>query len=134
MKTKKWIKALCIALGIILFLAAAFFTFAAVMTYKGYGVSVGRALLSKDDSCMLVVDENSPIIMRDRSDKTGKGELFSRISTGDKILVFHDGVAESYPSQTGAYFIIKLGGGDIDDIPDKIIDELMQMGWLAPEQ
>ena len=134
MKTKKWIKALCITLGIILFLVVAFFTFAAVMTYKGYGMSVGRALFARDGSCMIVVDENSPIIMRDRSDKTGKGELFEGLVTGDRILVVHTGIAESYPAQTGAYFIIKLSGGSIDDIPDKIIDELTQMGWLAPEQ
>ena len=133
MKNKKWLLPVCVVISVILLLAIAFFAFAAIMSAMGYGMSVGRALLTKDDSCMLVVDENSPIIMRDRSDKTGKGELFSRISTGDKILVFHDGVAESYPAQTGAYFIIKLSGGSIDDIPDKIIDELTQMGWLLPE-
>ena len=134
MKTKKWIKALCITLGIILFLAAAFFTFAAVMTNKGYGMSVGRALFARDGSCMIVVDENSPIIMRDRSDKTGKGELFEGLATGDRILVVHTGIAESYPAQTGAYWLIRLSRGDREDIPNKIIDELTQMGWLAPEQ
>ena len=130
MKTKKWIKALCIALGIILFLAAAFFTFAAVMTYKGYGVSVGRVLLAKNGSCMIVVDENSPIVM---SDLSKKGRLLEGIKTGDRILVINTAIAESYPAQTGVYRLIKLSGGDIEDIPNKIIDELTQMGWLLPE-
>ena len=128
MKTKKWILPVCIVAGVILFLAIAFFAFAAFMNAKGYGMSSGRVLIARDDTYMLVVDENSPMRMSDRSES---GDLFDGLRTGDKLIVIHNGIAESYPSQTGAYFIIKLGRGSIDDIPDKIIDELTQMGWLT---
>ena len=128
MKNKKWILPTAIVLGIIILLAASFFIFAFVMTEKGYGMSVGRALYAKDGSCMLVVDENSPIRMNDLS---GGENLFDGISTGDKILVIHTGIAESYPAQTGAYWLMKIGEGDRDDIPDKIIEDLSAMGWLS---
>ncbi len=127
-KKRKWLLPTCILLGVILLLVVAFFIFAAVMNAKGYGMSVGRALYAKDGSCMLVVDENSPIRMSDRSDG---GNLFDGISTGDKILVIHTGIAESYPAQTGAHWLMKIGEGDRDDIPEKIIEELTSMGWLS---
>jgi len=128
MKNKKWLLPTCIVLGIIIFLVVSFFIFAFVMTEKGYGMTVGRALYAKDGSCMLIEDENSPIRMSDLSD--GKN-LFDGISTGDKILVIHTGIAESYPAQTGAYWLLKLSDGDRDDIPDKIIEDLSSMGWLS---
>lgn len=124
---KRWLLTTCIVLGAIILLVVSFFIFAFVMTEKGYGMSVGRALYARDGSCMLVVDENSPIIMFDRSEKE---DLFKGISTGDKILVVHTGIAESYPAQTGAYWLIKLSDGEKDDIPEKIIDNLTRMGWL----
>ncbi len=128
MKSKKWLLPTCIVLGIIIFLVVSFFIFAFVMTEKGYGMSVGRALYAKDGSCMIVVDENSPIRMSDRSDG---GNLFDGISTGDKILVIHTAIAESYPAQTGVHWLMKIGEGDRDDIPEKIIEELTSMGWLS---
>ena len=81
---------------------------------------------------MLVVDENSPIRMSDRSNKTEKGELFRGITTGDKILVVHTAaIEESYPAHTGAYLVIKLSDGSREDIPDKVIENLTAMGWLS---
>ena len=128
MKNKKWKLSALIVLGIIIFLVVSFFIFAFVMNEKGCGMTVGRALYAKDGTCMLVEDENSPIRM---SDLSKGGNLFEGISTGDKILVIHTGIAESYPAQTGAYWLIKIGEGSRDDIPDKIIDELTAMGWLS---
>ena len=131
MKNKKWILPTCIVLGVIISLAVSFFAFLVFMNSRGYGISVGRALYAKDGSCMLVVDENSPIRMSDRSNKTEKGELFRGITTGDKILVVHTGIEESYPAHTGAYLVIKLSDGSREDIPDKVIENLTAMGWLS---
>ena len=131
MKNKKWILPTCIVLGVIISLAVSFFAFLVFMNSRGYGISVGRALYAKDGSCMLVVDENSPIRMSDRSNKTEKGELFRGITTGDKILVVHTGIEESYPAHTGAYFVVKLSDGSREDIPDKVIENLTAMGWLS---
>lgn len=128
MKKKKWILPTCIVLGVIIFLVVSFFIFAFIMNEKGYGMSVGRALYAKDGSCMIVVDEKSPIRMSDRTDK---GNLFDGISSGDKILVVHTGIEESYPGHTGAYWIMKLSDGNRDDIPEEVIETLTNMGWLS---
>ena len=132
MKNKKWLLPVLIVLGIIAFLAVSFFIFAGFMSARGYGISVGRALYTKDGSVMLVVDENSPIRMSDRSNKTEKGELFEGLTSGDKILVVHTaGIEESYPAHMGAYLVIKLSDGNFGDIPDKVIETLTSMGWLS---
>ena len=116
------------AAALVLLSAASFFIFLAVMNDRGYGMSVGRALYTKDGSCMIVVDETSPIIMLDRSIK---GELFDGISTGDEILVIHSGIEESYPARTAAYWLVKTGEGDRGDISEKVTRELSEMGWLS---
>ena len=56
--------------------------------------SVGRCLVADNGSYMFI-DGNSPIIMSNRKDKEG---LFSGLGTGDKILIFHDGIADTYPA------------------------------------
>ena len=127
MKNKKWLLPVLIVLGIIAFLAVSFFIFAGFMSARGYGISVGRALYTKDGSCMLV-DGNSPIRMSDRSKG---GDLFRGITVGDKILVIHTGGEESYPAHTGAYFVVRLSDGSREDIPDKVIETLTGMGWLS---
>ena len=126
MTKRKWILPVCITIGVLLFLFIAFVAFAGIMTAKGYGISVGNFLPSSNGSTLIVVD-NSPIRMSNLSDNE---DLFSKCSTGDKLLVVHSGIAESYPAQSGAYFILKLGEGDITDINDEVIEELTELGWL----
>ena len=74
----------------------------------------------------MFIDGNSPIIMSNRKDKEG---LFSGLGTGDKILIFHDGIAETYPGRTGAYWCVKLEDGTQADIPEQVIEELTELGW-----
>jgi hypothetical protein len=57
------------------------------------------------------------------------GELFAKLTDGDKVLVFHSAIAESYPAQTGVYGIFKLSDGSITDIPDEVLDILTDLGW-----
>lgn len=103
--------------------------FFGVMLHQGRGLTIGRCLVAENGSYMLI-DENSPIVMSDRS--SGK-DLFSGLSTGDKILVIHDGIAESYPGQTGAYFCLRLSKGDISHISEEVITSLKELGWLSEE-
>lgn len=100
-----------------------------VMIHQGYGLTIGRCLVAESGSYMLI-DGNSPVVMTDRS--SGK-DLFSELSTGDKIFVVHDGIAESYPGQTGAYFCLRLEEGDISDISESVIASLTELGWLDEE-
>ena len=86
-----------------------------ILFSKGYGVFVGLYLETEDGVAMLI-DNNTPIVM-------------SSNHNGDKIVVFHDGIAESYPAKTRAYYIMKLNDGEMDDIPQSVVDELDKLGW-----
>ncbi len=92
---------------------------------KNLTISTARCIVTKQN-CMMVLD-NSPIGMSNRSwDK----EHFEDLDTGDKILVVHDGIAESYPGQTGAYFILRLEEGSIADVPVQVIEALEALGYV----
>ena len=121
MKKKIWL----IPVAVIGALLIVFIAFAGIMINKGYGMSQGLYLEGKDVQAMLIC-ENSPIVMSNRTNR----ELFDDLEVGDEILVIHDGINESYPGQTGAYTIIKLSDGDIANIPQIVIDQLVELGWL----
>ena len=121
MKKKIWL----IPVAVIGALLIVFIAFAGIMINKGYGMSQGLYLEGKDGQAMLIC-ENSPIVMSNRTNR----ELFDDLEVGDEILVIHDGINESYPGQTGAYTIIKLSDGDIANIPQIVIDQLVELGWL----
>ena len=95
-----------------------------ILFSKGYGVFVGVYLETEDGVAMLI-DNNTPIVMSSNHN----GDLFSELSNGDKILVIHDGIAESYPAKTRAYCVIKLNEGEMDDIPQNVVEELDKLGW-----
>ena len=115
MKTKKWVLPVCMIAGAGVLCIVALFAAAGIMSAKGYGISVGRFYLS-DFTCYLV-DEGKAMVM---SDQSGDKKLFDGISTGDLVLVIHDGIAESYPSQTGAYRVFRLSKGDESDLPENL--------------
>lgn len=121
MNSKKILKTLLSIIGIILL---SFIILLGILIYKGAGITIGRCLIANNDSYMLI-DDNSPIVM-----STNHTNIFRNLTTGDKILVIHSVVNESYPGGTGAYFCMKLADGDISDIPDQVIETLTEMGWL----
>lgn len=48
--------------------------------------------------------------------------------TGDKLLIIHKSAfAESYPEQTRAFFIIRIGNGTKDDIPENVWNSLIEL-------
>ena len=118
---KKWVIPLCV-IGVILLLCAGGLWY---MINHSMSFSVGRCLVADNGSYMFI-DGNSPIIMSNRKDKEG---LFSGLGTGDKILIFHDGIADTYPGRTGAYWCVKLEDGTQADIPEQVIEELTELGW-----
>lgn len=93
---------------------------------RSLSFSVGHCLVSDSGSHMLVVD-NSPIQL---SDRTKNGRLLEGLSSGDKVLVLHDGVAESYPARTGVYGVWKLRGGSIEDVSVSVLESLMDLGLV----
>jgi len=49
--------------------------------------------------------------------------------TGDKLLIVHaSAFAESYPEQARTIFVMKIGSGTKDDIPQKALDVLTETG------
>ena len=124
MKKKKWLIPLG-AFGVILVF---FVGYVGLFVSKGYGISIGRYLEAKNEYPMLLLD-NSPIQM---SNRTGK-DWFNKLDVGDAILVIHDGIAETYPGKTGVYGIFKLGDGTAGDIPEKVVNQLIELGWLEKE-
>ena len=91
------------------------------VTMRSLGSSQGRCLVTENGTVMLIKD-NSPIVL--------SGNLPDGLSTGDHILVFHDGIQETYPGKTKAALVIRLGGGTEGDIPQTVKDSLTEMGWL----
>lgn len=124
MKKKKWLIPI-VAFALIFVLL---FAFIIVVTNKGYGISQGRYLEAKDGQAMLILD-NSPIEMSNRTDK----KLYDKLDIGDEILVVHDGIAESYPAKTGVYAIFKLNDGKMEDIPQEVVNSLVELGWLQSD-
>lgn len=98
-----------------------------ILAGKGISPSVGQYLRT-DNSDMIILGK-SPIVMSTRSGK----EMFEKYEIGDKILVFHDGINESYPGSTGVYFSVKLADGHISHISETVLRQLCELGWVSAE-
>lgn len=120
---KKWVIPLCVIGGLLLICAGLLW----YMVIHSMAFSVGRCLVANNGSYMLI-DGNSPIVMRNRKDEEG---MFAGLETGDKILLIHSGTETSYPGRTGAYWCMKLANGTQADIPEQVMDELTKLGWVS---
>ena len=118
---KKWMIPLCVIGGLLLVCAGLLW----YMVSHSLDFSVGRCSVAENGSYMFI-DGNSPIVMSNRKDKEG---MFAGLETGDKILLLHDGIQESYPGGTGAYWYMKLEDGTQADIPEQVMEELAELGW-----
>lgn len=116
MKKVLLVLALCFVLGAAVFITAA---------GKSLSITTGY-YLEAENGTHLLIDGNSPIQLGNRSRNP---HLFDGLASGDRIRVLHDGIAESYPAQTGTYGIWKLDSGSIEDIPVSVLENLMDMGW-----
>ncbi len=116
----------CIIAGVLLLCAIGIGIVVAVYKSGGYDTAEGRCLVTEDGTYILVVDD-MPIKMTDRS--KGK-DLFEGVTTGDKIRVVHNGIAESYPAQAGVYRVTLLQDGGEADISDAVRKQLAELGWI----
>lgn len=120
MKVKKWLIPLWAAMALLMLIGGGIL----YMSVHSMGISVGRYLMAGGNP-MLILD-NSPIHMSVRSETDG---FFDRLSDGDRILVLHGGIAESYPGQTGVYAVIKLQDGTVGDVSYDVRAALNRLGW-----
>lgn len=85
--------------------------------------SVGRCLISDNGFCLLIQESEATVLY-------GEESLFEGIDTGDEIEVKHGLVQLTYPGGTNAYEVKKLNDGSMDDIPQDVIDDLTELGWV----
>ncbi len=100
------------------------------MSSLSLSFSTGRFLVINDMTFMMITEDNSPIILANIKNIDG---LFAGLTSGDEILVLHDGIQETYPARTGAYRIWKRSSGTMDDIPGNVMQQLQELGWLPAD-
>lgn len=108
MKKRKWILPVSIVGGVIVFCIVAIFAFGTILSAQGYGISTGRLYFADDGNYLI---DSKDMAMRVADCTNDKG-LFEGYQNGDKVILFHDGVNESYPASTGGYYIIRTSKGD----------------------
>ena len=92
----------------------------AIIFLSGNQITVARCIVTENGSLYMVYDE--------RPVRISAGED-SNYQTGDKLLIIHaTAFAESYPEQARAVFVMKIGSGTEDDIPQKALDVLIETG------
>ena len=104
----------------------------ALVINSGLGISTGQVLITGNGTCFLIRD-NTPIRLSDYSESRN---ILPELENGDRVLVIHGAIAESYPASTLCMRCIKTGDGSISDIPEEVISSLTELGWLgsdAPE-
>ena len=124
MKKKKWL----IPVATIIVLTILAITGVGIMINRGYGASTGVYIESKDGVAILI-RKKTPIVLSSMHN----GDMFNGVDVGEKILVIHDGIAESYPAKTRAYAVFKIKDGVTDPLPPSVINELIELGWLDEE-
>ena len=100
-----------------------------ILIVKGLWFSVGPCIMAENGHCLLVMG-NTPVKL---SNHTLSHDPFDDLDTGDMILVLHDGIAESYPAQTGAYLVLQVGDDGESLIPQQVVDELTELGWVIDD-
>ena len=114
-----------VVIGVIIGMAVLLLAVVIWFANRGFSFSTVRCIETRQ-SYMMVLD-NSPITM---SNHSWNKELFEDLDTGDKILVLHDGIAESYPGQTAVYFCVRLEEGAATDVPETVISSLEELGYV----
>lgn len=92
---------------------------------KGYSLSTGRFYMADNGSAMLLDDYGATVL------SAQKAEMFHKLNNGDKILVLHGGIEETYPARTRAYCCIRLEEGLDEDLPENVVSSLRELGWIA---
>lgn len=88
--------------------------------------------LHTDNGNDVVIDSaGTPIIL---SNQSGDGTLFDGLTNGDMIAVTVDGIAETYPAEAGCYSCVKQQDGELQVIPDDVLQELKEFGLIRESQ
>lgn len=114
---KKGVKIAVIIIAAVLALAL---VGVAIIFLSGNQITVARCIVTENGSLYMVYDER-PVRISAGEDRD--------YQTGDKLLIVHaTAFAESYPEQARAVFVMKIGAGTKEDIPQKALDVLTETG------
>ena len=92
----------------------------AIIFLSGNQITVAWCIVTENGSVYMVYDER-PVHISAGEDRD--------YQTGDKLLIIHaNAFAESYPEQARAVFVMKIGSGTKEDIPQKALDVLTKTG------
>ena len=92
----------------------------AVLFLSGNQITVARCIVTENGGLYMVYDER-PVRISAGEDKN--------YQTGDKLFIVHaSAFAESYPEQARTVFVMKIGSGTKEDIPQKALDVLTETG------
>jgi len=90
-------------------------------------VKEGRYLRA-DNGIHFLIDGELPIQICNQD----IGEvMFDGLETGDLIQVVHDPIRETYPAKATVYSCVRLECGTRSDIPNTVIDDLAEHGFLT---
>lgn len=114
---KKGVKIAVIIIAAVLALALVGW---AIIFLSGNQITVARCIVTENGSLYMVYDER-PVRISAGEDRD--------YQMGDKLLIVHaNAFAESYPEQARAVFVMKIGSGTKEDIPQKALDVLTETG------
>ena len=114
---KKGVKIAVIIIAAVLALAVVGL---AIIFLSGNQITVARCIVTENGGLYMVYDER-PVRISAGEDRD--------YQTGDKLLIVHaTAFAESYPEQARTVFVMKIGSGTEDDIPQKALDVLIETG------
>ena len=114
---KKGVKIAVIIIAAVLVLAL---VGCAIILFSGNQITVARCIVTENGGLYMVYDER-PVRISAGDDKD--------YQTGDKLLIVHaSAFMESYPEQARAVFVMKIGSGTKEDIPQKAFDVLIETG------
>ncbi len=99
-----------------------------IIEANGLSVTSGRVLITRDGRYIITGERLGPNIM---TNLTKSKNLFDKLTDGDKILIIHGAIAQSYPGYIGVYFCMKIGNGEITDINESTLKKLTEMGLMS---
>ena len=94
----------------------------AIIFLSGNQITVARCIVTGNGSLYMVYDER-PVRINAGEDRD--------YQTGDKLLIIH---ANAFPEQARTVFVMKMGSGTKDDVPQKALDILTETGNMVSRE
>lgn len=90
-------------------------------------IDIGTYIKTNDGCDMIIMNDSLSFL------HTENENIFSGLQTGDKILIVnkHDDTVVLTPGGPVCYFCLRLGKGDLSDIPEEYLEQLRDFGYIS---